>query len=95
MSYTDVIDRMLEQHDEVRRLCAGVERSAGPEQERRFAELTHLVHLHERSTQTVVRPATRNLSATGDTVGAARLLEGAAIERSLTSLRDVQIMDAA
>ncbi|BBH65291.1 hypothetical protein ACTI_19760 [Actinoplanes sp. OR16] len=89
MSYSDVIDLMLEQHDEIRRLCAGVERSRGPERERRFMELTHLVHLHERSARKVVHPATRNLTAVGDMVGAARLLEGAAIERSLTALHDL------
>ncbi|WP_127544104.1 hypothetical protein [Actinoplanes sp. OR16] len=52
-------------------------------------ELTHLVHLHERSARKVVHPATRNLTAVGDMVGAARLLEGAAIERSLTALHDL------
>jgi hypothetical protein len=93
MTYADVIDLLLEQHDEIRRLCAGVERSHGPQRERQFADLTRLIHLHERGTRAVVHPATRNLTATGDMVGAARLLAGAAIERSLAALHDLGTHD--
>ncbi|WIM97310.1 hemerythrin domain-containing protein [Actinoplanes oblitus] len=89
MGYSDVIDLLLEQHDEIRRLCAGVERSRGAERERRFAELAHLVHLHERGARVVVHPAVRNGTATADMVGVARTLEGAAIERSLVTLHDL------
>jgi hypothetical protein len=87
MSYCDVIDLLMKQHDEIRRLCASVERSRGPERAQRFAELAELVHLHERGARTVVHPATRN--GTGNAVGVARMLEGAAIERSLTTLHNL------
>jgi hypothetical protein len=89
MSYSDVIDLLLEQHDEIRRLCAGVERSQGAQKERQFAELAELVHLHERGARAVVHPAARNGTATGNMVGMARMLEGAAIERSFTTLHDL------
>ncbi|MEV0899157.1 hemerythrin domain-containing protein [Actinoplanes sp. NPDC049802] len=89
MGYSDVIDLLLEQHNEIRRLCAGVERSQGTQRERQFAELAELVHLHERGARVVVHPATRNGTATGNMVGVARLLEGAAIERALTALHDL------
>ncbi|GAA2908586.1 hypothetical protein Acy02nite_88240 [Actinoplanes cyaneus] len=89
MGYSDVIDLLLEQHDEIRRLCAGVERSRGAERERQFSELARLVHLHERGERAVVHPAARNGTATGDVVGVARTLEGATIQRSLATLHEL------
>ncbi|BAL86053.1 hypothetical protein AMIS_8330 [Actinoplanes missouriensis 431] len=94
MSYADVIDVLLEQHDEIRRLCAGVERSRGAERERRFRELAALVHLHERGERAVVHPAVRNGTATGDVVGAARTVAGADIQRSLATLHDLGTRDS-
>jgi hypothetical protein len=85
----DVIDLLLAQHDEIRRLCAGVERDRGATRERQFAELALLIHRHERGERAVVHPAVRNGTATGDVVGAARTLEGSAIERSLATLHDL------
>jgi len=89
MGYSDVIDLLLAQHDEIRRLCAGVERSRGAERERRFTELALLVHQHERGERAVVHPAARNGTTIGDEVGVARMLEGAAIQRSLATLHDL------
>ncbi|MFI1991084.1 hemerythrin domain-containing protein [Actinoplanes sp. NPDC020271] len=89
MSYSDVIDLLVEQNDEIRRLCAGVERSQGVQRERQFAELARLVHLHERGERAVVHPAVRNGTAAANLIGVARMVEGAAIERSLVTLHEL------
>ncbi|GIF16009.1 hemerythrin domain-containing protein [Actinoplanes teichomyceticus] len=85
--YLDVIDLLLEQHDEIREMCAGVERSRGEERERRFAELAATVRVHERGERAVVHPATRAGSPAGNLLGLSRMLEEDAIERSVAGLQ--------
>lgn len=85
-SYRDVVDVLLEQHDEIRRLCAAVERSGGEEKARRFAALVPALRLHERGEQSVVHPATRDCAVAGHLIGTARVVEEQAIERSLEDL---------
>ncbi|MFI5889627.1 hemerythrin domain-containing protein [Actinoplanes sp. NPDC051513] len=89
MSYRDVVDVLLEQHDELRRLCAAVERSPGDEKARRFDDLVEAFRLHERGEQSVVHPAARDSSAAGNRIGLARMTEENSIERSFEGLRNL------
>jgi iron-sulfur cluster repair protein YtfE (RIC family) len=92
MSFLDVVDVLREQHDEIRRLCAQVERSQGEDRARWFAELSRTVHRHESGEQAVVHPAIRGAAA-GNTVGPARVLEEGVIERSLAELDELGTAD--
>jgi hypothetical protein len=85
----DVVDILLAQHDEIRRQCAGIERSRGEERTRQFAELCRALRLHEHGEQAVVHPATRSATAAGEMVGVARLREEGAIEQSLVELHEL------
>lgn len=89
MTFYDVVDVLLGEHDEIRRLCAAVERSRDEERERRFAELSRVVHLHEYGERAVIHPAARNVTAAGDMIGTIRLLEENAIGLSLAALDDL------
>lgn len=93
MTFPDVIDVLLGEHDEIRRLCAAVERSGGGEPGRRFAALARAVHLHELGERRVVHPAVRNVGAAADRVGTMRQTEEAAIIRSLDTLGDLAADD--
>lgn len=86
MTFSDVIDVLLREHDEIRRLCAAVERSGGRERVRRFAELSHAVYLHELGEQRVVHPVVRNVSAAAAMIGMMRLTEESALLLSLDAL---------
>jgi hypothetical protein len=86
MAFFDVVDVLLREHDEIRRLCSAVERSRDEGRERRFAELSRVVHLHECGERAVIHPAARKVTATGDMIGAIRLLEENAIGLSLAAL---------
>lgn len=88
-SCPDVVDVLLEQHDEIRRLCAAVERSGGDEKARRFAALVRTVRLHERGEQSVVHPATRDCAVAGHIIGTARVMEEDAVERFVEDLQDL------
>lgn len=88
MTFFDVVDVLSGEHDEIRRLCAAVERSPDEQRERRFAELSRVVHLHEYGARAVVHPAARNATA-GDMIGTNRLLEENAIGLSLAALESL------
>lgn len=87
MSYRDVVDVLLEEHDEIRRLCAAVERARGDEKAQRFDDLVEAFRRHERGEQSVVHPAARDSTAAGNLIGLARVTEEDSIERSFEGLQ--------
>ncbi len=89
MKFVDVVDLLLEQHDEIRRQCAGIERSEGADRHRRFTELSRAIYRHERGEQAFVHAATQDATPAGDPIGGARLVEEGVIERSLAELGDL------
>ena len=86
MNFVDVVDLLLEQHDDIRRRLAGVEQSQGAVRDRRFAELSRAIYRHERGEQAVVHGAAQDATPAGDAIGAARRVEEGVIERSLADL---------
>ena len=86
MTYLDVVDVLLHQHERMRRLCADVDRACDEAKERPFAALDRLITLHELGDRTVVHPATRDSGAIGDLVGRACTAEESGIERALADL---------
>ena len=90
MAGFDIVDVLREQHDQIRQLCAGVERG-GPQKARLFAELDRQVNRHELGDRRVVHPATRGTTAAGGEIGLACMAEEGNIERTLADLKDLGV----
>jgi hypothetical protein len=86
MSSPNVVDVLLDQHDEIQHLCAAIDKAGRADKHRLFAELGRLVNLHELSDRGVVHPAARNSSPDGDRVGVACMVEAGNIERAVAEL---------
>ena len=91
MAAPDVVDVLIHQHDQIRRLCADVERAGFADRTRLFAELEELVNMHERGERAVVHPAARNNTPTGDRIGVACAEEEGRIERTFGDLHALGI----
>jgi hypothetical protein len=87
VAFIDVVDLLVEQHGEIRRLGAAVERSRGADKPRRFAELSRAIYRHERGEQAVVHGPAQDATPAGDAVGVARRAEEGDIERALEDLK--------
>jgi len=94
MSGFDIVDLLRDQHDQIRQLCAGVERADGARKKQLFADLDRLVNLHELGDRRVVHPATRNTTVAGGEVGLACMVEEGDIERGLADLKDLGVEHA-
>jgi hypothetical protein len=92
---TDVVDVLRTQHDQMRRLCGDVERAGGADKKRLFAELDLLVNLHELGDRTIIHPATRDSTPSGDAVGVACMVEEGNIERAIAELHALGVDDTA
>jgi hypothetical protein len=90
---TDVVDVLRTQHDQMRRLCGDVQRAAGADKKRLFAELDLLVNLHELGDRTIIHPAVRDSTPAGDAIGVARMVEEGNIERALAELHALGVDD--
>jgi hypothetical protein len=71
-SADDIVDVLLNQHQQLRTLCMRVLAASGGERKRLFEELTTALQRHERGEQEVVHPITRDRTQRGgDAVGTA------------------------
>jgi hypothetical protein len=95
MANPDVIDVLVRQHDEIRRLGDGVRRSGAADKSRLFAEFGDLVHRHELGDRQVVHPAVRDTGARGDEMRFARTAEEGGIDRALGELQSLGTGDPA
>ncbi|GAA4934391.1 hemerythrin domain-containing protein [Actinoplanes utahensis] len=89
MIFSDVVDVLLAEHDEIRRLCSAVERSGDRLRGRRFAVLSHAVHLHESGEQAIIHLVVRDLGAAAGLIATMRLAEETALLSSLGTLDDL------
>lgn len=90
-NFGDIVDVLLDQHEQLRRLCAEVEAAPEAAKKRPFADLTRLIQRHEYGERTVVHPVTRDRAAGGDPVGRASLAEEQRIEAALSELADLGV----
>ena len=86
MSVPDVLEVLLGQHGQIRRLCNDVGDAGTLGRDRRFAELARLVNVHERADLAVVHPMARGRSLAGDGVVATCMAEEGNIEREFADL---------
>ncbi|MFC4909118.1 hemerythrin domain-containing protein [Actinomadura gamaensis] len=70
-----VVELLLRQHEEIRRLFAEVERSEGKARQDAFDRLRHLLAVHETAEEEVVHPFARRELRDGADVVEARLRE--------------------
>ena len=71
----NVVDLLLAQHDEIRRLASTVEQSSGKARKDAFDELRQLLAVHETAEEEIVHPFARRAIANGSRVVDARLKE--------------------
>jgi hypothetical protein len=90
----DVVQVLLRQHDDMRRLCTDVQQASGTDKEGLFGELYELVNRHERGDLAVVHPAARTNSANGDKVAVARMTDSGDITRALAELHALGVEHA-
>jgi hypothetical protein len=86
MGTPDVVDVLIDQHDQMRRLSAAVPKASGADRDRLFTQLAQLIGRHELSDRRIVHPAARNSSPEGDRVGVACMVEEGNIERAVAGL---------
>lgn len=87
MAGFDIVDVLGAQHEQIRQLCAGIQRDGGAHKRRLFADLDRIVNLHELGDRRVVHPATRNATTAGGEIGLACMVEEGNIERGLADLK--------
>ena len=94
MIVPDVIQVVLHQHDQMRRLCTDVRQASDTDKKGVFAELYQLVNVHEHGDLAVVHPAARGKTANGDRTAVACMTEGADIARALAELHALGVEHA-
>jgi hemerythrin superfamily protein len=85
----DVVDLLLEQHDEIRSLFAEIPRTEGAVKRGLFEDLVRLLAVHESAEETVVHPVARRKLDGGEQVVEARLAEEDRAKRELAALHDL------
>jgi len=91
----DVVQVLLHEHDEMRRLCTDLREADGADKKGLFAELYQLVNVHELGDLAVVHPAARGNTANGDRTAVDCMTEGGDIARSLAELHALGVEHAA
>ena len=91
---SDVVDFLITQHDQIQQLGHELERNGGDDRRRLFAEFDLRVNLHELGDRTVVHPAARDSTPTGDAIGVACMAEESSILRRLGELHEAGVDDA-
>jgi hypothetical protein len=88
----DIVDVLLDQHQQLRQLCAEVQAATGHDKERLVGALAVLMRLHEIGEQAVVHPVTRDHTAPGgDLVAGACVAEEAQARWAILDLQDLGV----
>lgn len=87
----DVVDLLLEQHDEIKSLFAEVQRAQGPVKQELFEDLVRLLAVHETAEETVVHPVARRRLDAGEQVVDRRLEEEDRAKKELADLYDLGV----
>jgi hemerythrin superfamily protein len=86
MPENDVVELLLHQHQEIRRLFTQVENSTGPERREAFDRLRRFLAVHETAEEMIVHPLARRTVPDGERVIEARLQEENQAKRMLQEL---------
>jgi hemerythrin superfamily protein len=87
----DVVQLLLDQHEQIRTLFADVENATGDRKRALFEELVRLLAVHESAEEVVVHPRARREIRSGDDIVGARLEEEHDAKESLVSLYNLGV----
>jgi hemerythrin superfamily protein len=87
----DVVDVLLEQHDEVKSLFSELQRIQGPVKQELFDDLVRLLAVHETAEEIVVHPVARRKLDDGERVVEQRLEEEDRAKKELADLYDMGV----
>ncbi len=87
----DVVDLLLEQHDQIKTLFQQVSVAQGTQKRDLFEQLVRLLAVHESAEEEVVHPAARRRAQAGDAIVDGRLQEEDEAKRELANLYDMGI----
>jgi hemerythrin superfamily protein len=87
----DVVDLLLEQHDEIKSLFNEVHKVSGPAKQELFEDLVRLLAVHETAEETVVHPVARRKLEAGEEVVEHRLEEEDRAKKELADLYDMGV----
>ena len=87
----DVVDLLLEQHDEIRSLFSQLENAQGGARQELFDELVRLLAVHESAEEEVVHPTARRKLEDGEQVVESRLREEDEAKHALAELYDLGV----
>lgn len=89
----DVVDLLIEQHDEIKSLFNELQRAQGPVKQTLFEDLVRLLAVHETAEETVVHPVARRKLEGGEQVVEQRLEEEDRAKKELADLYDIGVDD--
>jgi hemerythrin superfamily protein len=87
----DVVDLLLEQHDQIRSLFSQVQSAQGETKRDLFEDLVRLLAVHESAEEEIVHPFARRKLDDGDQVVDARLVEEDEAKHVLAELYDLGV----
>jgi hemerythrin-like domain-containing protein len=87
----DVIDLLLEQHDEIKSLFHELRKIEGPAKQELFEDLVRLLAVHETAEETVVHPMARRKLDAGEEVVERRLEEEDHAKKELAALYELGV----
>jgi hemerythrin superfamily protein len=87
----DVVDLLLEQHDEIKSLFSELQRVQGPAKRKLFEDLVRLLAVHESAEEMVVHPVARRKLDAGEQVVEQRLEEEDQAKKELAELYDLGV----
>jgi hemerythrin superfamily protein len=87
----DVVDLLLEQHDQIRSLFSQVQSAQGTTKRELFEDLVRLLAVHESAEEEIVHPFARRKIEDGDSIVDARLHEEDEAKHVLAELYDLGV----
>jgi hemerythrin superfamily protein len=87
----DVVDLLLEQHDEIKSLFSELQQIQGPVKQKLFEDLVRLLAVHETAEEIVVHPTARRELEAGEQVVKKRLEEEDKAKKELTRLYEMGV----
>ena len=90
-SEPDVVDLLIDQHEQIRKLFADISTATGDLKRRLFDDLVRLLAIHESAEEQVVHPTARHKIANGGSVVSARLAEEDMAKHTLAELYDLGV----
>jgi len=87
----DVVDLLLDQHQQIKNLFTQLASAQGPRKKELFQELVRLLAVHESAEEEVVHPRARKIKEAGDQEVESRLQEENEAKRQLSDLYDMGV----